>query len=280
MHLDSLMKRLEVSVRESIDWFECNGMKLNSKKCHLLVCGHKFESMICKIGNTSIIVSNRVKLLGLSIDSKLSFDDHMSSICKKASQKLNALSRQCAFLPFYRRKLLMNAFFHSQFSHCPLTWMFHSRSINTKINNLHFRALRIVYKDESLSFQNLLDKDNSITIHQRNLRSLATEMFKVTTGLSPTFMIDVFCANHNLDTNNFSARTRLNSRFYNPVNPKKVYMGSNSLRCLGPKIWNMVPNEVRESSSLSMFKARIKKWKPSNCPCRLCLTYIPNLGFI
>ena len=175
---------------------------------------------------------------------------------------------------------IQNAFFHSQFSHCPLTWMFHSRSINTKINNLHFRALRIVYKDESLSFQNLLDKDNSITIHQRNLRSLATEMFKVTTGLLPTFMNDVFCANHNLDTNNISARTRLNSRFYNPVNPKKVYMGSNSLRCLGPKIWNMVPNEVRESSSLSMFKARIKKWKPSNCPCRLCLTYIPNLGFI
>ena len=52
------MKKLEYAAEKAIDWFEYNGMKLNSSKCHLLICGHKYESMIAKIGNEQII--NRV----------------------------------------------------------------------------------------------------------------------------------------------------------------------------------------------------------------------------
>ena len=120
MRLDILMKRLEYDVEKAMNWFENNGMKLNSSKCHLLVCGHKFECMIGKIGNAQVIEKNRVKLLGIEIDSALTFESHMQLICKKASNKLNALSRQCAILPFHRCKMLMNVFFNSQFSHCPL----------------------------------------------------------------------------------------------------------------------------------------------------------------
>ena len=87
MCLEDLMEKLECSVKSAINWFECNGIILNSSKCHLLVCGHKFESMICKIGNAQVIETHKVKLLGISIDSKLTFENHMNSICKKASQK-------------------------------------------------------------------------------------------------------------------------------------------------------------------------------------------------
>ena len=174
----------------------------------------------------------------------------------------------------------MNAFFNSQFSYCPLVWMCHSRSINTKINNLHYRALRMIYKDDSASFKELLAKDGSVAIHHRNLQILATEMFKVNIGVTPTFMENVFSANQNLDAQNISSGIRLKSQFYNPVNPKKVYTGLQALTCLGPKIWEIVPNDIKNSSSLPSFKNKIKKWIPSNCPCRLCLGYIANLGFI
>ena len=280
MKLDSLMEKLEFAVKESIDWFENNGMKLNSGKCHLLVCGHKFECTICNVGKSQVIETNKVKLLGLSINSNLSFDDHMKTICKKASKKLNALSRQCAILPFYRRKMLMNAFFNSQFSYCPLVWMCHSRSINTKINNLHYRALRMIYRDDSASFEELLVKDESATIHHRNLQSLVTEMFKVTKGLSPIFMHDIFGPNLSHGAENVSSSTRLHNQFYNPFNPKKVNTGLETVRALGPKIWNLVPDEIRKSPSLSTFKERIKKWVPLNCPCRLCKHYVKDLGFI
>ena len=69
--------------------------------------------------------------------------------------------------------MLIQAFFNSQFSYCPLVWMFHSRHINTKINNLHFRALRMVYLDEISSFEELLNKDGSVNVHHRNFQLLA-----------------------------------------------------------------------------------------------------------
>ena len=69
--------------------------------------------------------------------------------------------------------------------------MFHSRKLNERINHIHERALRIVYKDFNSSFQELLIKDNSSNIHRRNLQKLVTEIFKVKSGLSPEPVNDV-----------------------------------------------------------------------------------------
>ena len=70
----------------------------------------------------------------------------------------------------------MNAFFNSQFSYCPLVWMCRSRTNNKKINKLNERCLRIVYNDKQSSFNELLEKDGSVSIHMRNIQILATEM--------------------------------------------------------------------------------------------------------
>ena len=81
-------------------------MKMNSVKCHLLVTGHTHEIMIANIGGEQVIETHSVKLLGSDIDSKLSFNTHLNTIFHKASNKLNALSRQCALLPFFVDKYL------------------------------------------------------------------------------------------------------------------------------------------------------------------------------
>ena len=72
----------------------------------------------------------------------------------------------------------MKAFITSQFSYCHLIWMFHSRSLNNNIHRIHERALRLVYQN-NLSFSELLDLDNSVTVHQKNLKVLMTEVYKV-----------------------------------------------------------------------------------------------------
>ena len=77
----------------------------------------------------------------------------------------------------------MKTFIESQFNYCPLTWMFHSRQLNSKINKLHGRALRIVHKNPNLTFQQLLNLDKTHCIHHRNLQKLAVEMFKVSKNL-------------------------------------------------------------------------------------------------
>ena len=60
----------------------------------------------------------------------------------------------------------------------------------------------------------------------------------------------------------------------------KVLSGSETLRTLGPKIWDLIPNGIKLASSLSIFKSLIKKWATQSCPCRLCIDHIPNLGFL
>ena len=143
--LFDLMTRLESSAEELIKWFKYNYMKLNESKCHLLIGGYKHEVVIANIGTAPIIEENESKLLGIHIDKDKEFDKHVESIYKNASKKVNALLRQCKILPFYKRRLLMKAFFDSQFVYSSLVWMFHSRELNYKLNKLHHRALQIVY---------------------------------------------------------------------------------------------------------------------------------------
>ena len=86
----------------------------------------------------------------------------------------------------------MKTFIESQLSYCPLVWMFHGRIVNKKINYLHDRALQIVYKDDISSFEDLFKRDKSVTIHHRNIQSLAIELFKVKQNLSNSMLCKIF----------------------------------------------------------------------------------------
>ena len=131
-------------------------------------------------------------LLGITIDSNLFIEEHVNNLCKKASQKLNASARIPCYMDIQKRRTTMKSFTTSQFGYCPLVWMFHSRSLNNRINSIHERALRITYGDKTSIFQQLLEKDNSVSIHHRNLQTLATEMFKISNNLSPDFVKEIF----------------------------------------------------------------------------------------
>ena len=84
-----------------------------------------------------------------------------------------------------KRRIVVNAFFNSQFNYCPLIWMCGNRTTNRKINRLHERCLRITYNDKQSSFKMLLEKDSSVSIHDRKIQCLVTEMCKISNGLSP-----------------------------------------------------------------------------------------------
>ena len=167
----------------------------------------------------------------------------------------------------------MKAFVESQFSHCPLVWMFCSRKMNRKINHIHERALRLVYNDYNLSFEELLMKDKSVCVHHRNIHQLAIELYKVKNDLSPPFMKEIF--NHIGQ----GRKTRLGDKFQRP-NVGKVYMGENSLRGFGPIVWNsMLPEELKDCTSLEEFKESIKSWVPQ-CNCKICMDYIEGIGYV
>ena len=115
------------------------------------------------------------KLLGITFDCKLKFNKYIEDIFQKASQKKSAHAWLAPYMGTTRKSIIMNTFFKSQFNYCPLVWMCCNRSLNTKINWLHERCLRIVYYDKK---SNLLVKDGSVFIHHQNFKKRAVEMFK------------------------------------------------------------------------------------------------------
>ena len=106
-----------------------------------------------------------VKLLGINIDRSLKFDFHKLKVCSKANRKLTILRRMLKFLTLEKRKVLIKAYFESQFKCCPLVWRFHGRWVNNKTNRLHEGALRMIYKDITSSLDTLLEKD--VIFHPR-----------------------------------------------------------------------------------------------------------------
>ena len=95
-------------------------------------------------------------------------------------------------MTFQKKRTLCKAFVKSQFKYCPLTWMFHGRKTNYKINRLQERALRLIYNDHISSFKELLSKDGTFTIHEQNIQNLAIEMFKALNDLSTPDFSELF----------------------------------------------------------------------------------------
>ena len=118
-------------------------------------------------------------------------------------------------------KLIKKAFIIPQFNYAPLTWMFHSRTLNNKINRLHERALRLVCDDENLTFQELLDLNDSMTIHHKNIQKLAIEMFKIKNNLSSPLK-KIFTENNNI----YDLREK---RCWESTNIRTVHYGTETI---------------------------------------------------
>jgi len=266
-----VLEELEMSSSILFKWLRLNYMKANTDKSHILLSGKINQT--ANVDGHHILSEDEQVLLGVTIDSNLTFESHINNLCKKASAKLNALARIAGYMDIPKRRIIMKSFITSQFGYCPLIWMFHNRRLNSKINSIHERALRITYGDRISTFEELLVKDNSVSIHHRNLQVLATEIYKVINNIAPKFVNEIFKERntpYNLRGNSSLISRKVNS----------VYHGTESLAFLGPKLWDLVPDEVKESESLDIFKKKIKNWIPNDCPCRLCRTYIQNVGFI
>ena len=115
--------------------------------------------------------------------------------------------------------------------------MLHSRSNNNKIKHLHERCLRFIYNDKHPSYEELLIKDGTVSIHHRNVQTLATEMFKVKNEMSPEIICDIFTQRIN---NHYNLR-HIN-HFETPF-VRTVYNGMESISYLGHKVWDIVPEE-------------------------------------
>ena len=98
-------------------------------------------------------------------------------------------------------------------------------------------------------------------------------MYKVKNELAPIITANVFTT---IPENHYNLR---NYNGFKLPFARTVYHGTESISYLGPKIWDIVPIELKNAQCLNSFKKSIRKWIPNNCPCRLCKRYVDGVGF-
>ena len=272
-NIEGVIATLESDALKIAEWFPNNCMKLNEDKCHLMVFGDKSNDVSVNVGRITIKESTEEKLLGVILDKKLCFKQQIKSMCKKAGQKLHALSRISYFLDTDQLKRIMKTFILSQFNYCPLVWMSCDRTLNNKINRIHERALRIAYKDMTSDYDTMLLRDNAVRIHIRNLQLLMTEVYKTKWELNPSFMKEIFV----------EKRSSYGLRGCHDLLLPQVRTTCNGLETIsfrGCRLWQALPNDIKQSETLSSFKRRIKVWRGVECNCRLCRPFVAQVGFL
>ena len=263
---EDLKKILEDESNIAIDWLISNDMMANPEKFNaMFVTKGKNDTSGNKlhIKGTEITTENWVMLLGITIDCKLNFDQHISKICKAAAAQLNALIRLKSNLPLVARKALIESYIYSNFNYCPLVWHFSSAASLSKIEKLQERALRFVYNNYSATYDQLLAMSHKCTMEVRRLRTLCLEVFKTINNMNPVYMKEIFL----MPKNRHSPRYPLNLAV---PKPNQVTFGSRSMSTLAPRVWNALPEHIKSSATESLFKVNIKNWDGSKCVCNVC----------
>ena len=168
-------------------------MILNPGKCHFMsISKDTHDEDVFYYDNFTLKNSNVQEILGNTIDRTLTFHQHVKKMCRKAGQKVSALLRVSPYLDTNKRKTIYTTMVKSQLNYCPLVWMFCPRTSSNLINKVQERALRIIYNNQLTDFKSLLSNHNEMTIYQRNLQVLMTEIYEIIDRIAPPIMSSLF----------------------------------------------------------------------------------------
>ena len=203
-------------------------------------------------------------LLGVDIDNRLSFHGHINNLCRKAPSQINALKRLSLFMGMMEKTILMESFILSNINYCPLVWHFCSKRDTDKMEKIQKSALRIVLDDYESDYETLLQKAKMQTLHVGRIKTLAIEIYKTLHSLNQSYIRETFKEN-STGRHQLRGKYNLTVQRYNTVT-----FGRNSLRFLGPKIWNHLPREFTTAEDLKTLKIFLKQWNGPQCNCNLC----------
>ena len=207
--------------------------------------------------NDTIDLTASMNVLGINIDDKLNFNSHVSNMCNKAGRQFNVLQRLKGSLDYASRLSIYKSFIMSNFNHCPVVWMFTSKSSLSKLEDIQRRALRFVLDDYTSDYHELLNKANVPRMKIMALRYLAIEVYKCVNDLNPKYLNDIFTIK----------KCKYDLRDDSLINRNKVSTtnhGLKSFKYYGAKIWNLLPESCKGAISLGEFKDLIKSWNGPN----------------
>ena len=256
--IENVIESLNQDIAISLKWFKDNFMVANPAKFQVIFPGSDNSQLGLVIDNNLIASSNCVKLLGVSIDSKLTFTPHITDMCTKVNLKTKALLRIRNYLNIDQAKLLCNSFILSYFNYCPLVWMFCNKTNNKLIHKTYIRSLRSLLNNFTLNSEEILQITKRKTIHEINLQKLALEVYKSINNINPSMMSELF----NVKLNNYSLR-RSNLLSLPPTKDP------NSWVFRGVLIWNNLENDIKLNTTVAGFQHSLKNIT-IYCQCKIC----------
>ena len=228
-------------------------MKPNPNKFQFMVLGKSTRQSIILNNNIKIRESSSVVLLGVTIDNQLTWKGHIN-IYRRANLKLHVLRRIRKYLTTVKAKLLYNAFINSQFKYASIIWMFCHKQDYLEIAKIQYKTWKIVYNSNQ-SYEELLLRNNEVSIHQKQLHILATEVFKSLADINPDFMKSYFTIRE-------KPYCLQNGIFLKTPRADSIHYGTNSVLFQACLVWNNLPLSVKQSqSSLIELKSKIKVFK-------------------
>ena len=243
--------QLKDSANVATMWYDSNLLAGYLKKYQVLNLGFiQNDSNIC-VNDVEIETKDNIILLGVVLDSKLNFSEHITSICKKASQGIGVLIRLRNLIPMKSKLILFKSAILPFLTYCHLVWHFCKASHTRKLERLQERGLRAVFKDNNSSYEQLLEKADLPTLLNRRLHDLSILMYKVKHKLCPAYISNIFKepnSNYNLRQADFSI-----PRY------ETVTYGKHSIRYLGPRLWTKLPKSIRDVTTLMSFKGKIRQ---------------------
>jgi len=265
--VSEVKQKLESSLAFMSDWFKENNFQLNADECQFIVFGNKRDEFETLCLNGEILdACEDVKLLGVTFDSGLTFQKHVSNVCRTGNAKVSALQRVACFMSADKLRLIANSFVNSETSYCPLVWSFSSRSSLNKIERVNKRVHKLVTDVEA--------KEDPKMMHRHFCECLLKEVYKTKFNLNPPYMQKVFNFKDNQRFNLRSGDTLVRNRI------RTTKYGLQSISHISAQLWDSLPATVKSAQSLEEFSHVLKALPAFKCECRLCANYVQNVGFV
>ena len=192
--IDDIRQFLTKDIIAFMNWFKQNSLKANPEKFQTMLIssyGCNVDGLMINVQNTTSS-TERMNVLGVKIDNKLNFTEHISDVCIKAGRQLNILQRLKRVLDYKSRMVIYKSFIILHFNYCPIVWMFTGKKSLDGIENIKKRALRFVLDDYGSSYHDLLIQSEVPRIKIMTLRLLAIEVFKCVNKSNPEYLNEMF----------------------------------------------------------------------------------------
>ena len=255
--ITTIISELKNEAENVSRWYRANLLHANPKKYQVLVMTPRNVDKEAKdectlaIDNQKLKPTANLRILGVNIDDKLSFTEHISDICKKVSKKIGVLARLRNLISSKTKLQLYLSAILPHLTYCQTVWHFCKQSERRKLERLQERTLRVIYNCRTDTYEDLLRRAKLPSLYNRRLQEIVTLMYKVRNGLAPDYICELFSFKNKV----YSLR---NADFDVP-RYSTVRYGKHSIRYLGPYLWSRLSPSDRQQPSLDNFRRNIRK---------------------